>query len=273
MKQQLQHKNTKNTVLIVGNGISRLNFHDYIEAWKGEMWGCNLVFLEYGHKLTRITGHMECMAYAKEQRELKEKSTYEIYGGHILGHTKDKDFTCPDEFLKDSGTTMIAQALHEGFNVEVVGFDLGGLDVYVKKHNVQDKSVWINRWRNIIKTYGSKRIEFIGHDHKPFLLSDQDSMAYYNKYSKNEGKEHIGIKDYDKALKKHKPINLIVTLRKFYVSLLNVSQRDYTIKVEDESRLVKSGEILRMPEHTALKFVKEYKGEFKLLKENKNENF
>jgi len=51
-------------VLLLGNGISRLLYKDYINKWKGEIWACNRAFLEYGDRITRIAGHDEVMEEA-----------------------------------------------------------------------------------------------------------------------------------------------------------------------------------------------------------------
>jgi hypothetical protein len=180
-------------VLILGNGLSRMSFVEFIEQWKGEVWGCNYCYIDWGHKLTRLTGHVRVMEEAILYRK-KYKLNYEIWGGN-LGHIKsDKQFTCDKQFQKDSGTTLVAQALTEKLKVYCLGFDLGGRDIYSPGHHLVDKTSWIIRWRILANFFGLDNIIFIGYDHKPFLLSKKDAKDYYRKYIR--GKPHIVEKKY-----------------------------------------------------------------------------
>ena len=175
--------------LILGNGISRLSYVDIIKNWLGEVWGCNLAFLDFPEKLNRITGHADVMLKAKDCRE-KYQHGFEIWGGHLGANlAAEKTFDCPRIFRKDSGTTLIAQALHEGRDVAVCGFDLGGLDIHspglenLLKHN------WVQRWRKLFEVYDHTRVRFIGYDHKPYLFSGRSSMVYSQRY--RDGRPHI----------------------------------------------------------------------------------
>jgi len=189
-------------VLILGNGISRLSYDGFIRSWDGEVWGSNWIFTEYGEILTRLNGHIEPMKAAAEARK-KDGHSYQIWGGH-LGKLSvvDKDFTCPHEYRKDSGTTHVAQALHEGFEkIVCCGFDLGGPDVLSPDMAMQDKRSWVRRWRAIANKWGLERIEFIGFDHKPYILSDRPDYEYQNRYKRN--RPHIPDADYYQAFEKH----------------------------------------------------------------------
>lgn len=173
------------SVLILGNGISRTTpeSQKFIREWEGELWGCNRVYLDLGHRLTRLTGHIDVM---REAREYKASTGcgFEIWGGHTGGvDDQTRCFTCPIQFRKDSGTTLVAQALEEGFQrVVCCGFDLGGPDMYSSRHREFNKKNWVLRWRGIAEHYGLDRVEFVGHDHKPFILSEANASAYPNRY-------------------------------------------------------------------------------------------
>lgn len=172
-------------VLILGNGISRLQFVDFINDWKNEIWACNLAFMDFGERISRLTGHDWVL---KEAAEYKKKNNlkFEIIAGIHLNNIKYKKVSCPSEFRKDSGTVLVAQALEEGYRVSVVGFDLGGPDVYGPDHQYQNKSIWVRRWRLIAEKYTLDNVEFIGFDHKPFILSNDDYRTYSKYYLSNQ---------------------------------------------------------------------------------------
>lgn len=182
-------------VLILGNGVSRLLLARDIAAWRGEIWGCNLAYLEpeLGSRLTRLTGHASVMEEAAVYQRSHPELTFEIWGGH-LGKAVGKLFTCPGEFRHDSGTTLVAQALHEGRDVVAAGFDLGGPDIHSPRLWEQRKFQWVKRWREILERYGWDRVTFWGHDHMPFLKSRVPANRYQQRYS--AGIPHIPGEEY-----------------------------------------------------------------------------
>ena len=183
-----------NEILILGNGISRLSHHDFIMSWPGQIWGCNYVFNEYGKQLSVLTGHVEVMEQAKKEKE-KNQYKFKIYSGHIgKNEFADMHFSCSKKYQKDSGTTLIAEALTNGFNVVLCGFDIGGPDILSPGLEKQLKHNWVERFREIINDFGSDRIKFIGHNHMPFLLSDESSLKYSMMYRK--GLPHILDQEY-----------------------------------------------------------------------------
>jgi len=161
-------------VLILGNGASRIFYRDFINKWEGEMWACNRAYRDFGQDLTRLTGHQKVLAEAEKFRDVNGWK-YEIWGGHhgaILSENWHR-FSAPVELLKDSGSTLVAQALEEKYDkILVCGFDFGGFDLYspIEKQN---KVNWVQRWRNIALRYGLDSVIFIGYDHKPYLLSGE----------------------------------------------------------------------------------------------------
>ena len=189
-------------VLVLGNGISRLEFHDQIEAWDGEVWGCNYVYKDYGHKLTRLTGEVPKMWEGLKYRD-EHGHKYEMWGGN-LGRPPEGSYlwTCPRQFWNDSGTSSVAQALHEGYIVECVGFDLGGADCYYHTHYRKSKARWVERWAAIVRFYGSDRIRFWGYNHTPFIkrvISGQADPAEYQRIHR-QGHAHIPTESYRKIL-------------------------------------------------------------------------
>jgi hypothetical protein len=171
-------------VLILGNGISRKAFDVQIQAYDGEVWACNNAFREYPEIITRLTGHTEPMVEAQEWKE-KHGFKFEIYSGPIAKKFPDwRLFAAPPRWHRDSGTTMVAEALHEGYEVDLVGFDLGGPDVFAFTQYRQDKTCWVNRWAEIVREWGPERLNFWGYDHKPFLMDVVSGVASAKVYSR-----------------------------------------------------------------------------------------
>lgn len=185
-------------VLILGNGISRRqpSVLAVIDSWDGELWGCNRVFLDYGMRLARLTGHAEVLVEAQAWKDA-HGSAFEIWGGNLGAIKADwHEFACPVALRKDSGTTLVAQALEEQ-RPEIVcaGFDLGGFDLCSPGADKQDKSVWVDRWRTLAKVYpGLPGLRFLGHDHRPFILSAEPRRTYSKRYL--DGKPHIADREY-----------------------------------------------------------------------------
>jgi len=177
-------ESTRKQVLILGNGVSRLLLVREIREWAGEIWGCNLAYQEpeIGPRLTRLTGHATVMEEAAEYQRAHAELTFEIWGGHA-GQAVGRVFTCPGEFRHDSGTTLVAQALHEGLDVICAGFDLGGPDIHSPRLWEQRKSTWVKRWRQILEHYGWDHVTFWGYDHMPYLKSGSSTVRYCNKYA------------------------------------------------------------------------------------------
>lgn len=178
------------SVLILGNGISRLLHDDFIDSFGGELWVANYAYRRYGARCTRVCGHSNVMdeaAVYRDQHGLNFK---------IMGRVTDRDecsITCPAEFRKDSGTTMVAQALEEGYDVYLCGFDLGGPDVLSLNLHLRNKRSWVRRWKAIVDRYGAERIHFVGHDHLPVIVLGDD-VSYARRYRK--GLPHIPDPEY-----------------------------------------------------------------------------
>lgn len=182
-------------VLILGNGKSRLNQKGFISTWKDGIWGCNRIFNEYSElpRLNRVTGDLHGLKGLIDFKRIN-KASYEIYAkkAYIERFPKArlKSFTVPNEFQNDSGTSLIAQALFEGYDkIYVAGFDLGGPDVYVKMHEHRNKTAWVNRWRAIYFEFGLDRVHFVGKNHKDFIMSTLPANTYSKIYTR--GGDHL----------------------------------------------------------------------------------
>ncbi len=157
-------------VLILGNGLSRLLYHREIMQHPGEVWGCNYVYLEYPERLSRLAGHVEVLAKAA-QVAIENGYSYKVYGGN-QGSYPDHfcSYTCPVEFRKDAGTTLVAQALSEGHSIIACGFDMGGFDVVSPQHAKFNKMGWIRRWQRLYQRYKMQwNVTFLGYDHTPII--------------------------------------------------------------------------------------------------------
>ena len=239
----MAHTDAMATVLILGNGLSRLAFHETILAHDGPVWGCNRVFIDYGSKITALAGHVDVMEEARVWRE-KHGQKYDIFG-------IDESLTCPELYRKDTGTTLVAEALMRGHSVACVGFDLGGADVYSPGHEKKNKSTWVTRWRLILQEFGPEHVTFWGHDHKPFLLSYRPANEYAKRYTRGEG--HIpGVpvakNDYS-DLWEHIPKMI----------LRNKGRRDWTFNESHE--ILRAGGTIILPEFVAKKYAELYRRE------------
>jgi hypothetical protein len=181
----------------MGNGISRLLPYnsDFIKNWEGELWGCNYAFLTHGNQLTRLSGHRDIIKEAKIYRD-NNRLQYKILARfYRRDNVAEIEITCPQELTKDTGTSIVAQALEEGWEkIYCIGFDIGGRDIHTPFLYKQNKQNWVKRWRTIFKYYGHERVEFIGFDHKKYLLSKDHYSKYYLKYRKNI--PHFNDEDY-----------------------------------------------------------------------------
>jgi len=200
----------KKSVLILGNGKSRLEYKDFIKNWEDEIWACNRAFLELATgelpRLDRLIGDLSALKLAVEFKQ-KYDATFDIYvrkNFHLTElKTEAQVVTISDEYVKDSGTTFVVQALYENYDeIVLIGFDLGGPDIYIKNHELKNKKTWISRWKKIAKDFGLDRITFMGTDHKKFILSGIPSSQYVKKYIK--GKEHL-----DKILKREDSVLIL----------------------------------------------------------------
>lgn len=127
-------------VLILGNGISRLQYTKEIADWKGELWGCNHIYAEYGPVLTRVNGHADVVKQAQQWKE--------IHGFNYWVITAEDYQDIPEKLRGNSGIYLVSQALYEGYKeINLCGYDFGGKDVWtpdMEKRNVTNGL--LNKW-------------------------------------------------------------------------------------------------------------------------------
>lgn len=252
--------NKTNTVLLLGNGISRLSYNDYILNYKGEIWGSNFIFLDYGEILTRLTGHTEVMYMARSFRN-KYNLKYEIWGGHLGKDSScDHQFTSDKRYWKNSGITLAAQALEEGYNILLCGYDMGGQDVYAKNHHRIDKSKWVALWKQLLKENDPDRVAFVGYDHKPFLLSNENCSKYYIRYGNDE--PHIDTPEYRRIHQTYTDRGIYFDQNAFCVTIKNVSNRLWELR----GKIVSPGEEVLLPENLADRLLTGYPKDFVFVK-------
>jgi len=182
-------------VLIIGNGISRLEHQDFIQKWQGEIWTCNWAFKDLiDKKIPRIDiliGDKDALKEAYRAKK-RYKLNYKLLckNTKALSIPEVKKVEIPERYIKDSGSTLVVKALYENYGkIFLVGFDLGGKDIYVKNHERRNKSKWVDNWRKIARVFGLERIHFVGIDHKPFILSEMPINSYARKYM--NGEDHL----------------------------------------------------------------------------------
>jgi len=122
---------TNKHILILGNGVSRIEKRDQINSWPGELWVCNWAFKEdFGIPIRRIgTVHAEVIKEAHRYRQY-HKVKYEIWSKPELKRPEiDGYFLLKKGWA--TGNMMIAQAILEGnSDITLAGFDFGGKDIY-----------------------------------------------------------------------------------------------------------------------------------------------
>lgn len=240
------------TVLILGNGLSRLAFDEAIRAHDGPVWGCNRVFLDYGDKITALAGHADVMEEARAWRDSNNKK-FDIFG-------IDEALTCAPIFQKDTGTTLVTEALTRGYDVAVAGFDLGGVDVYSPGHDRKNKTVWVNRWRLIFERFDPARVTFWGYDHKPFLLSHRSAHEYSRKYLKGEA--HIPTPEYHAVVDSWENDYERIWERVPKVYFKNISAREWSFA--EIPGVFRDGMEVIIPEELAKKYMKSYPKSFEI---------
>ncbi len=194
-----------NRVLIIGNGISRLEFDKEIREYQGEIWGCNKAYLEFGEILTKLTGHEEI-----KQEALIAKKENPNMNFSILSTNRKRDYEqlqCHKKWHKDSGTALVAEALHRGFDrIDVAGFDLGGPDLHSPKHEELARHRWVQRWVKLSYEFGLEKVYFWGYNHKNYIQNCRDGKESIDKYRHKykHGKPHISTDFYKKIFADYK---------------------------------------------------------------------
>lgn len=244
----------KKTILILGNGLSRLAFDAAIRSFKDAdkanraIWACNRAYLDFSDILDALAGHADVMEEARDAGV-----TCKIFG-------INEALTCAPVFQKDTGTTLVAEALTRGYDVIVCGFDLGGADCYSPGHEKKNKTTWVERWRLILKSFGADRVTFWGYDHKPFILSDRPANEYAREYTR--GRAHIPTEEYQKTLDNWTDDYSRIWVNVPLVYLKNIGGRDWSFKETPEE--LKQGGKIKLPECVARKYAEAYKRDFVL---------
>ena len=149
-------------MLLIGNGVSRLQDYviQYINDWEDDIWIFNLGYLDFGKRATRWSGHKELIEVVYQYKQF-HKAKYIIYTNEITDIPHNQ---FSHDYLFDSGSTAVRQALIDGFDCYLVGFDLGGADVYSPGHEKLNKKIWQKRMYDIYSK-NKEVIHFIGVDH------------------------------------------------------------------------------------------------------------
>ena len=123
------------SVLILGNGSTRLNHRGYVSSWQGEIWVCNRAYQEY-HKLPRVdrvaTVHGDVLLDAYNFK-IDNSLNYQLLTSYRVQRKAPNkvDGVFYEKRGWSTGNLAIVQALKEGYeNITLVGFDFGGGDIY-----------------------------------------------------------------------------------------------------------------------------------------------
>lgn len=151
---------SKDSVLILGNGISRLQYAheivDYLLKYSGELWGSNHVYVEYGPWLDRVNGHADVVLQAEHWKQLH---------GYTYRVIKSNDYKeLPEKLRGNSGIFLVSQALYDGYKeILLCGFDFGGKDVWTP--DMENRAVTnglLRKWDLMLQTFpdSKQRIKF-----------------------------------------------------------------------------------------------------------------
>ena len=207
----------KKRVLILGNGISRLDhMESLVKQWtKAELWVCNNAFKEFvaGElpRLDLLTGDKPALKEAiciKEENKFKfkivgkNKSAWLLEGVEPIG--------IPEHLIYESGSSLVCKAIIDGFDeIYLVGFDLGGKDIYVKDHDKRNKAAWVFRWRLLVTELGIDKIIFVGKDHKSFIHSSKPIDSYAKQYMNDKNHLVMNIDSVEDDVKKYNSILIL----------------------------------------------------------------
>ena len=185
-----------NTVLILGNGVSRLEHMDYVNKFNGPIYGSNWVFKDLIEgslkRLDKLNGDWDALEKAEEAKR-QYGFNYELWAFspnayHIPGVIKNASIM--PKYDSNSGLRWIVKCLIDKVDkIFLVGFDFGGKDLYTPNHDKFNKSDWIKKFRLVLHDFGHDRIQFVGKDHMTFLLSKEPADTYAKLYMM--GDNHI----------------------------------------------------------------------------------
>ena len=150
-------------LLLLGNGASRGTewARAFIRNWGHELWACNRAYKEWGDfpRLDRWASvHKEIVVEAVEWRE-KFGLSYDIYTIHDMGKYKKEVVIFKKPMGWSTGSNMLQQALLEGYDVSLCGFDMGGAHMHLDK--ILYGGNFKLQFQSISKRFGLDRIHLI----------------------------------------------------------------------------------------------------------------
>lgn len=142
------------SVLILGNGVSRLTEKSYIDNWKGELWACNFAFKEYMFlpHIDRLgSAHREVLEEAIQFRR-DHGLDFRLFS--YIKMTEVEPFACAKGW--STGSLMLQQAMYENFDkIVLAGFDMGGPDIY---NPANSGSNFRKQFNTIMKEFGFGKV-------------------------------------------------------------------------------------------------------------------
>jgi len=140
------------SVLICGNGKSRLSKKKFLDNWKDEIWVCNFAFLEFffNYRFNLLgTVHENVVPVAEAFRRLNNLN-FEII--------TEKTFKEPLGY--SSGWELVNEAVLRGYNkIYLIGYDsLSGSNADIHGDNIVIKN-FLDQASVIIKKYNLKKKE------------------------------------------------------------------------------------------------------------------
>jgi hypothetical protein len=206
-------------VLILGNGESRKELTAEIQNWKDEVWACNGAYQEIEEfpSLSRL-----CSVHSGHVQDAIEFRNTHGYVFQIVGKPNfkgvDRSFNLNRGW--STGSLALYDALYEGYDVVLAGFDFGGRDVYQPGDIVG--SNFVKQFIQVIKKWGMDRIRFLNEGGITKSVREHLLHRYENSFKRDEtlyrflltqgldvGKEKPEKRNEDQYSKKFVPSKLV----------------------------------------------------------------
>lgn len=160
-------------VLILGNGVSRLQQIDFIKQWTEELWVCNWGFKE-AFSLPRVdkvcTVHADVIPKALTFKE-KHGLSYQVITSNRCALDHDVEIFAVKKGWS-TGALALSEALEQRFDeIVLAGFDFGGKDIY--QPQLINGSNFINQFKHLQEMYDIKGVSFLSLQGDTFVSLDK----------------------------------------------------------------------------------------------------
>jgi len=155
------------TLMVVGNGASRLKHEEFIKDHDDEVWACNYEFREDWPRLSAIgslhkRAVRDALIYRKEHGLNYEVITNETYANPNWGQWQEGAMSWSEgriSYRLSSGIRLIQEAFVRGHDkVILIGFDLGG-ECAREETPTPKEDFFKNQYERLVEAWPEKNIE------------------------------------------------------------------------------------------------------------------